>query len=875
MKRIFPIFIVSLTAAIVCSCSEKLYPDSHYSLDEGELTECLLGISVGDFQVTSGSGSRADVTTTATDAEKKINDIWVFQYDSDGNLLIKPRYYLWESATKEDEYKSKWPVVLKKDVSTIYVVANTGSSTWAENYLDFNTLSQLKAQTLPSAEPIQVGDGTDMVEAEDVVLPMSGYTEVETIEDITQVEVKVQRMYAKVIISAKMLASMKLEAIEVSNILQTCRVQSRSFGDTDTDANSEEAASTYPTDVKTALITYKTTDDATTSSTEDEVEYATTGNYIIYVPENIQGVVGNVGEGTQKGRDYDQNGALCIEYSLQVPKSSSGNVASYVDSKAKVYPGGNNFNNFNVKRNRIYNVVAEFPSVEYFFPTPSSNCFVVKTNSSVTFWPYVRKEKGGGYDISTYITPGEDSKTIKGVKIIWQDKDAIGDNSDYSLVKLDIPKIPDTETDKTAYLRKNTTITVKTNKAGNALIGAYNNADCTGEVLWSWHIWVTDNDPSNVGNAIRYTTYEWDEKGIKANPKNPASANRVPGYQVMPCNLGALEFVPTNNDPTVTYGPLYQWGRKDPFPTMKVSKKQSGVYDYSNSVSNIKVYDNSNQLIEMTTNGTADQSKDTELFRTVKYDKTYVDGSIDGLKYSIRNPTTFISAANCVFDGSSSGAKGYNVKDNYANNGDWLKEHDDKLWGGVKPTLETKHYRINMQYAGGNAADDQIPYVWDNYGSEKSIFDPCPTGWRVPPSDLWMGFTSTGESVHQNNSTSKDFDSFLQKVNTTDTDDDINTNNGFYMFLDGWKTGSKTFFPCSGLRLASGQPFHFSLCGNYHNATSAPMIGSDGNISKNDRVNCLHFHSQTTIDQVNVFERQRLFVYKSIAGPIRCVRDKK
>lgn len=873
MKRIFPIFIISLTVAIICSCSEELYPEKHYSLDEGELTECTLGLSVGDFQVTSGSDSRADnVTTTATDAEKKINDIWVFQYDESGNLLIKPRYYLWESATiveGADGYKSKWPVVLKKNVSTIYVVANTGSSTWAENYQDFNTLTLLKAQNLPSAEPIQVGDGTNMVTAEDVILPMSGFTKVSNVNDIAQVEVKVQRMYAKVIISAKMLASMKLDAIEVSNILKTCRVQSRSYGDDGTDATDENTAATYPDDVQTDLLTYNTTNDVTTSSTENNVKYATTAkDYIIYAPENIQGVSTDVGSQTQKGKDYDKDGALCIEFSLQVPKNSSDENTSYIACTAKVYPGGNIYNNFNVKRNRIYNVVAEFPSIEYFFPTPSSNCFVVKPNSSITFWPYVRKETGGGYKISDYITPDEDSKTIKGVKIIWQDKDVIGNNSAGKLVTLDTPTtIP--ETDKTEYIRKNTTITVKTNAEGNALIGAYNNADCTGDVLWSWHIWVTDNHPDNVGNAIRYTTYRWDSSKIYTDEA------RVPGYQVMPCNLGAKEFEPTSSV-TATYGPLYQWGRKDPFPSMKVSGKAGGIPNYSNSGSNIYVYDNSNRLITMSTNGSAEKSKDTELFRTVKYDKTYVDGFADGLKYSIRNPTTFISATKCEL---TNDAGSYNNINNYTNNGDWLLGHDDQLWGGEKPTSSTTHYKVNMQYAGMNVADDQIPYVWDNYGSEKTIFDPCPSGWRVPPSDLWMGYTSTGESVHQSKKNFNTF--FLPKVNTTDTDSKIYSNNGFYMYLDGWKTGSTTFFPTPGLRMASGQPISCNICGNYHNATSAPMIdtggkyGDKGAIYYNDRVNCLHFHSSSPYNQVNVFESQRLFVYKAIAGPIRCVRDKK
>lgn len=825
MKRIRPIFILSLIVAVICSCTEKLYPEGQYHLDEGELTECSLGISVGNFQITSGSGSRAEVTTTATDAEKKINDIWVFQYDSDGKLLIKPRYYLWkDNVVKKDDFKSQWPVVLKNSASTIYVVANTGSSTWAENYQDFSTLDQLKAQTLPSAEPIQVGDGTSMVKADDVILPMSGFKEV---SEIANVEVPVQRMYAKLVISAKMLASMKLESIDVSNILKTCRVRSRSYGDKDTDANREEDESIYPTDMQTAVIPYNTSGDATTLSTESDVEYATTAkDYIIYVPENIRGENKDVGVQTQKGRDYDKNGALCIVYTLQVPKSNNNTNTSYIESKAKVYPGENNYNNFNVKRNRIYNVVAEFPSIEYFYPTPSSNCFVVKPESSVTFWPYVREEVGGGYNISTYINPGDDSKTIKGVKIIWQDKDAIGDNSDKNnpLVTLETPTtIPDTETDKTAYIRKNTTITVKTNKVGNALIGAYNNADCTGDVLWSWHIWVTDIEPNNVGNAIRYTTYSWDNNGIN-------TATRIPGYQVMPCNLGATALVNTSSGKKAS-GLLYQWGRKDPFPPMlqgffrtHYTNDNAGIH-YGNANTSEVVYKTS-------------YDDDSYLFHThLGKDLTNAIG------YSVAHPTVFIAGTNDLSLSTAEGAPtgNYNY---YFNGGDWCPDgqSDNKLWGGHEPDDAMNHITVN------NVT------IYDNYGSDKTIFDPCPTGWRVPPGDLWLGFTSTGMNPKS-----------LDEINCKYINGKQDYNAGMYIYLEGWKTGTPSYFPTPGLRVGDGLGMRNGKCGNYHNASTG----------KDNKVNILHIHADDYI-LFNIFENRYVSYHvKSDAGPIRCVRDKK
>lgn len=69
---------------------------------------------------------------------------------------------------------------------------------------------------------------------------------------------------------------------------------------------------------------------------------------------------------------------------------------------------------------------------------------------------------------------------------------------------------------------------------GNAIIAA---CDDSGNILWSWHIWMPQEEISS------FTTDT--------------------GYEVMNMNLGAM-----NNNPSdpLAYGMLYQWGRKDPFP---------------------------------------------------------------------------------------------------------------------------------------------------------------------------------------------------------------------------------------------------------------------------------------------------------------------
>lgn len=73
---------------------------------------------------------------------------------------------------------------------------------------------------------------------------------------------------------------------------------------------------------------------------------------------------------------------------------------------------------------------------------------------------------------------------------------------------------------------------------GNAVVAAY---DSHGNVLWSWHIWVTDLDLEQDVVTLGGTTF----------------MNR---------NLGALDNAnDTDEEVLDSYGLYYQWGRKDPF----------------------------------------------------------------------------------------------------------------------------------------------------------------------------------------------------------------------------------------------------------------------------------------------------------------------
>ena len=147
---------------------------------------------------------------------------------------------------------------------------------------------------------------------------------------------------------------------------------------------------------------------------------------------------------------------------------------------------------------------------------------------------------------------------------------------------------------------------------GNAVVAA---RDDSGAILWSWHIWLTDQPQAQV-----YPN----DAGV-----------------MMDRNLGATSATPGE---VATIGLFYQWGRKDPFMA-------------SYSINRDKIAGSTNTWPS-----------------PVKSDS--VTGTME---YAVANPMTFIASVN---------------------NCDWQMPIDESRW--------------------------------TTFDKGKSIYDPCPAGWRVP-----------------------------------------------------------------------------------------------------------------------------------------------
>lgn len=536
MKHYFLLFILLSATIAMCGCTEELQPETSGTngvvLDESGLTEAELNLSVNTFAVEVQAGTRASIPSstpeTETAEEKEILNIWVFQYDAvTEELLIKPRYY----TITDQTMLQNLPVYLKAGVpSLVYVVTNTGYDNWANDGTDaswqrFKNLEQLKKQTLPTAFPLRSIDK--------VSIPMAGASEeVEVTAGIT-VTVPVTRMYAKLKVKVVMLKlGMELNNVNVRQIPNICQVETFAGNGAGEPMN----AIPFPDGTTFSSIAFAASD---LEKNEDK-EWA-----VFYVPENLQGEIETLG-GSKS--DVAPSDALVVDVTTEI----DGERYLYA-----AYPGGNSLNNFNIQRNQVYRMTLTITG-EKGQNNPSSNCFVVKSNGFLSFEPYYRVETGGGYNFADYLSPHDENLKIARVGIIWQTKDCIGNNTDGTLVQLG---------ENTGDIHQK--IYVRTQKKGNALIGAYNSK---GDILWSWHIWVTDHEPDNLGKAVTYYTYDWDNNGIY--PEKP----RIQGYAVMSCNLGALADNQKGignglhrypDEITQAFGMLYQWGRKDPFPPLR------------------------------------------------------------------------------------------------------------------------------------------------------------------------------------------------------------------------------------------------------------------------------------------------------------------
>lgn len=273
----------------------------------------------------------------------------------------------------------------------------------------------------------------------------------------------------------------------------------------------------------------------------------------------------------------------------------------------------------------------------------------------------------------------------------------------------------------------NIVVNLAPNVTGNAVVALHigNNKNESDPVYWSWHIWIPNGDPEQ--NTITYTTE--DIKPTGTHVVNLTNTGLPPlTTTFMDRDLGAVYALPKEliNDPSKyssykeiiknSGGLHFQWGRKDPLPVF-FYVGYSGVqkmFVVGQTAANGNVsYPNSlllNTDQKYKTRYVSNYATYAQLAGVKSTNKDYANAQ-QVLKYSINNPLTYLS--------NTTGSK------------DWLSD---------------KKYIYSERWG---------------HATKKSVFDPCPAGWRVPDQSFafgWLDNVTFKGSSPWYNGRSKDVD---------------------------------------------------------------------------------------------------------------------
>ncbi|WFE83766.1 DUF4906 domain-containing protein [Parabacteroides chongii] len=295
-----------------------------------------------------------------------------------------------------------------------------------------------------------------------------------------------------------------------------------------------------------------------------------------WVPANVRGI-NTVSNGPQYR--IKENAPVGSSYVSFIAANTS-------DGKKKlnyrVYLGGKDYSDYNLNENTDYSYKISFnhtglpvddKRVTIIDPIPASdnnenfvptaNCFMVAPGGAFCFNPY-KYYVNGSISENELLKGWCASSKIKSVKVLWQTKE----NGDVGDPVLGVVNSLDDHTnivdlkDGDDFDKARIYCRVAPNTTGGSgLIAAYDGDNGTGNILWSWHVWVTDYNPDPRGSNNVLTPENRRKQVYKLNgtsqlPMMDRNLGAVAGYLTVP----QLE-----QDRSKANGFMYQWGRKDMF----------------------------------------------------------------------------------------------------------------------------------------------------------------------------------------------------------------------------------------------------------------------------------------------------------------------
>lgn len=727
----------------LASCSDELEVAIVVPIDDDlEYVEIPISVVPAEEEISSDNASRAIIDNDNVSCD--IQDLWVLQYDgiSDDAILIgKQQYFTATDLTVgTDSHSPLEKIVTAKFVKSdrscrIVVLANTLDP--GLTFTKYSTLSALKERYhdsrarlsgIFSFDSAKENAGGNFPNDYDYYIEMNGYIDLVT-NGATPDCIQLERNLARIDFTLKVKNDdngKPIVTIPSDPILYDTQQYTYYFTKYEKDENYQSSVSNL-FDVEPCY-----TEDPDTETAAGYTIY----RYVYYCAPNYRGSVESVTDPKDKNT-YAPKGATYIRISGQYTEDDETIPVGYT-----IYLGENQTTNYDLKANYRYSCtlkldttgdadtdsrVEKWPDVDFRKYDERSNCYILnpptgKGQTRSFKVPIDRIDEYWG-DPDYGNTPLNTLGAIYPWEafVVWADFDYNGVASDGVTPTFELTK----DTGKGCYHYEDDgetlseyeyfEVKVAANVSGNIVIAV--KAPSGTNILWSWHLWITDYDPDRAfrtgiapidgkyvytvpgGQIHRYEGSDWESGGELAKSF------------IMDRYLGALsgKRIPQGGswaaqDYTFPIGAglLYQYGRKDPtyYPFFATGAKVSFCP---------KLYFSSGYQMKQASSASLTTSN-------------YIHGGIF-------NPTIIMYNSNLSNNWFGSGSRTY-----------WL-DKDTKLKASGK------------------------------HG--KSIFDPSPLGWRLPYSEntsekyAWRDFDKTTTHTFTNPDTGDaiSYSNFYYKTN--------------------------------------------------------------------------------------------------------------
>ncbi len=610
-----------------------------------------------------GNAATKSATALTSDEEQKVHDLWVIQFDKASGALVGQPYYADAGQIAQNGTAVSFEARLTSAATQqkVYFVANTHSPSvfHTGNCGTVADLERVCRRLTEEYKPTAAG-GLPMLAVQDYPAIVSG---------TPLTGATLCRLVAKVVLRCRVspdFAGFTLAGVRLRNVPTAIWYAT------------EKSGVDFP-----AKVTTYGSESHFDYPAEDFSEAVEQGGYMTltwYVPENLRKAVTAVSAERERTPDKTDGMATYIEI--------WGDFKSPVKCERLAYrlllgDVQNDVNDYNVRRNYVYTATVTLEgrnaddnrlTVESFDMSNSAMLLPAATagvaRDSVTF--DIRKLTNGWQTT----LPALGSNAALRAEILWTDNASLATQLSVGLDKVNgLLKVKSTGT-----------------AVGNAVVALYNNATGGGEILWSWHIWVSGYRPDGSRSYGLGANSRADVTGGQVHTYGSNYMSKNSGKVIMDRNLGATKAyykAPVAGDAASVqaYGLLYQWGRKDPFTG---GTEGTSVRPDAETAIPYPIYGPTgakldDEVVDAAGNG----------IRRINI-TSIIGSSANTLAYAVKNPLVFI----------------YNS--DLTSKGDWytpeIAKQNGALWGD---------------------------------GGQKSAFDPCPKGWRVPPDGTWNDFTRT------------------------------------------------------------------------------------------------------------------------------------